>query len=249
MRKSIFLYLNLLPLLVVLVFTLLAVEKEKPGNKIVADLSVDRSYKHMTFLVDDVGERLAGTESIGKAADYIKKELESYGLEARVDRFYMYHSYPGQAALKVIYPETRSLETRPVCHISSTLDEGLTGELIYARAGGYEDYENIEVRDKIILTDMTWSPPRPEKARIAFEKKAKALIIMNWGTSDNPVIQMGAVKSVWGNPTPDNFKLIPQIPVISITRASGEYLKELCSKGKVKVWLRAEATRGCLCGL
>ncbi|NIN92590.1 M28 family peptidase, partial [bacterium] len=81
------------------------------------------------------------------------------------------------------------------------------------------------------------------KARIAFEKKAKALIIMNWGTSDNPVIQMGAVKSVWGNPTPESFKNIPQIPVISITRASGEYLKELCSKGKVKVWLRAEATR------
>jgi len=66
---------------------------------------------------------------------------------------------------------------------------------------------------------------------------------MNWGTSDNPVIQMGAVKSVWGNPMPESFKKIPQITVISITRAAGEYLKELCSKGKVKVWLRADATR------
>jgi len=212
-------------------------------EEIIADLSVDESYKHMTFLVEEVGERLAGTESIEKAAEYIRNELEKYGLDARIDRFPMYHSYPEDAALRVIYPETRVIETKPVCHISSTLEEGLTGELVYAGAGGYEDYENIEVEDKIVLTDMTWSPPRPEKARIAFEKKAKALIIMNWGTSDNPVIQMGAVKSVWGNPTPENFKKIPQITVISITRAAGEYLKELCLKGKVVVWLRAEATR------
>ncbi|NIO48510.1 MAG: M28 family peptidase [Candidatus Aminicenantes bacterium] len=212
-------------------------------KEIRVDLSFEEAYKHMTFLVEEVGERLAGTKSIQKAADYIKKELESYGLEARIDRFPMYHSYPLDAALKVTSPEIRVIKAKPICHISSTHEEGLTGELIYARAGGYEDYKNIEVKDKIVLTDMTWSPPRPEKAKIAFEKKAKALIIMNWGTSDNPVIQMGAVKSVWGNPTPEGFKKIPQIPVISITRASGEYLKELCSKGKVTVWLRAEATR------
>ena len=217
---------------------LAAVERE-----IEADLSVDESYKHLTFLVEEVGQRLAGTKSIEKAADYIRKELESYGLEARIDRFYMYHSNPKYAALRVIYPEDRVIEAKPCCHIASTVEEGLTGELVYAGAGGYEDYQNIEVKDKIVLVDMTWAPPRPEKARIALENEAKALIIMNWGTSDNPVIQMGAIKSVWGNPTPESFKRIPQIPVISITRAAGEYLKELCLKGKVRVWLRAEATR------
>jgi len=217
---------------------LATVEKE-----IEADLSVDESYKHLTFLVEEVGQRLAGTKSIKKAADYINKELEKSGLDARIDRFYMYHSYPVYAALRVISPEDRIIEAKPCCHIPSTLEEGLTGELVYAGAGGYEDYENIEVKDKIVLVDMTWAPPRPEKARIALEKGAKALIIMNWGTSDNPVIQMGAIKSVWGNPTPESFKRIPQIPVISITRAAGESLQELCLKGKVTVWLRAEATR------
>jgi hypothetical protein len=218
-------------------------QSEKFESQITEDLSVDEAYKHMTYLVEEIGERLAGTKSIEKAANYIKGELEKYGLDARIDRFYMYHSYPKTAGLKVIYPETRVIDAKPICHICSTLDEGLTGELVYARTGGYEDYENIEVKDKIVLTDMTWAPPRPEKARIAFQHGAKALIIMNWGTSDNPVIQMGAVKSVWGNPTPENFKKIPQIPVISITRAAGEYLQKLCSKGTVKVWLRAEATR------
>ncbi|KPK78016.1 MAG: hypothetical protein AMJ79_01305 [Phycisphaerae bacterium SM23_30] len=261
-------YSNLHPFLLVIIlsgsltlaFGNKAVEAQSPADKpnqdtprpntssnveqqIQADLSLDESYKHMTFLVEEVGERLAGTKSIARAAGYIKNELESYGLEARIDRFYMYHSYPREAALRVIAPETRVIKARPVCHICSTHPEGLSGELVYAGAGGYEDYENIEVKDKIILTDMTWSPPRPEKARIAYEKKAQALIIMNWGTSDNPVIQMGAVKSVWGNPTPENFQKIPQLPVISITRAAGEYLQQLCTKGEVRVWLAAEATR------
>jgi len=212
-------------------------------DEIQSDLSVDEAYNHMTFLVEEVGERLAGTKSIEKAAVYIKNKLEEYGLESRIDRFPIYHSYPVFASLRLISPENRIIKAKPVCHILSTPEEGITGELVYAAAGGYEDYETIEVKDKIVLTDMTWAPPRPEKARIAFEKEAKALIIMNWGTSDNPVIQMGAVKSVWGNPTPENFKKMPLIPVISITRADGEYLKELCTKGKAHVWLRAEATR------
>jgi hypothetical protein len=48
---------------------------------------------------------------------------------------------------------------------------------------------------------------------------------------------------VWGNPTPESFHRIPQIPVINITRAAGDYLKSLCSKAEVIVWLRADATR------
>ncbi len=213
-------------------------------SEILRNLSVREAYKHMEFLVNEVGERLAGTRQIVKAAEYITSTLRKYGLNAWIDKFYIYHSYPGQAELKIIEPETRTIEAKPCCHISSTLPEGISGELIYVGAGSYEDYKGRDVRDKIVLAEMTWDPPRPEKARIAWELGAKALIIMNWGTIDNPVIQMGAVKSVWGNPTPENWNKMPQIPVISITRAAGEYLKNLVEKyGKVIVWLRAEATR------
>jgi hypothetical protein len=206
-------------------------------------LSVDRAYKHMTFLVEEVGERLAGTESIQKAANYIRDELERCGLEARVDRFPIYQSYPGSAALRVLAPEERSIEALPSCHIPSTLDEGMTGELIYIGAGGYEDYDGLDVRGTIVLADMTWAPPRPEKARIALEHGAKALVILNWGTPDNPTIQRGAIKGVWGNPTPESFQQIPRIPAINVTKAAGEYLKDLCANGRVEVWFRADASQ------
>jgi hypothetical protein len=218
-------------------------EMSEIEKAIKADLSVDKAYEHLTFLVEEVGERLAGTEGIQKAANYIRDKLESYGLEARIDRFPIYHSYPGSAALRVTSPEERVIRALPSCHIPSTLEEGMTGELVYAGAGGYEDYELLEARDKIVLVDMTWAPPRPEKARIALEKGARALIILNWGTPDNPTIQRGAIKGVWGNPTPGSFKRIPRIPAINITKAAGEYLKGLCARGRVEVWFRADATQ------
>ncbi|MEM3828012.1 MAG: M28 family metallopeptidase [Conexivisphaerales archaeon] len=216
---------------------------EDVEKEILNELSPEKAFKHMEFLVNEIGERPAGTKKLKRAAEYIRQELELYKLDAKIDNFYVYHSYPRSAELRVLHPETRVIEAKPCCHIASTLPEGIEGELIYVGAGGYQDYVGKDVRNKIVLVDMTWAPPRPEKARIAYEKRVKAMIIMNWGTTDNPVIQLGAVKSVWGNPTPETFKKIPQITVISITRAAGEYLKSLCLKGDVRVWLRAEATR------
>ena len=37
-----------------------------------SDLSVDEAYNHLTFLVEEVGESLAGTKSIEKAALLVK---------------------------------------------------------------------------------------------------------------------------------------------------------------------------------
>ncbi|MCX8168717.1 MAG: M28 family peptidase [Candidatus Methanomethylicia archaeon] len=209
---------------------------------LIENASVNIALQHMKFLVNEVGERIAGTKEIEKAANYIVNELLKYGLKAYIEKFPIYHSYPKEALLKVLEPEQMLIEAKPCGHISSTLLEGITGELVYVGPGGYDDYKGKKVKGKIVLTEMSWDPPRPEKARIAFEYGAKALIIMNWGSIDNPVIQKGAVKSVWGNPTPEGWNKIPRITVISITRSAGEYLKDLLKKyGKVKIWLYGES--------
>ncbi|MEM3699419.1 MAG: hypothetical protein QXL57_00920 [Candidatus Bathyarchaeia archaeon] len=102
------------------------VEKE-----ILKELSLEEAFKHMEFLVNEIGERPAGTEKMRQAAEYIRKELESYELEARIDNFYIYHSYPINAELRVLHPETRVIHAKPFCHIVSTLPEGIEGELVY----------------------------------------------------------------------------------------------------------------------
>lgn len=211
--------------------------------KLAGEISMANVNETMDFMVNTVGERLSGTEKMRTATEYLCSRLKGYGLDAWIDHFPMYMSYPKDAALKVTSPREIEFEARPVCHIKSTGDEGVAGELIYLGSGGYKDYEGVDPRGKIVLTDMTWSPGRPEKARIAWELGAKALIIMNWGKAENRIIQMGAVKSQWGNPTPQNEDEIVELPVISISRADGEALMELCTQGPVNVWLKANATR------
>ncbi|TDP45908.1 M28 family peptidase [Aminicella lysinilytica] len=207
------------------------------------EISIDNIYKDMSFLVDNVGERLSGTGEMEKATKYICDRLiENTGV-GRIDHFPMYMSYPGEASLELIAPCKERIAARPVCHIDSTPESGLEGEVVYLGSGGYEDYAGIDAKDKIILTDMSWSPARPEKARIACEMGAKALIIMNWGASDSDLIQMGAVKTQWGNPTPYNEKEIIHLTVISISRKDGEWLEKMCSETKVVVNIKAAATR------
>lgn len=212
-------------------------------EKLAEELSLDRMYENMTYLVDEVGERLSGSPQMRKATEFICGKLKEYGVEAHIDHFPMYQSYPKEATLILLAPEKKEIPARPVCHIKSTSAEGLSGELVYLGSGAYEDYEGKDVTGKIVLTDMNWSPGRPEKARIAWEMGAKALIIMNWGKAEDGLIQMGAVKAQWGNPTPDTEKDIVDLTVISISRADGEYLAGLCEKGEVSVHLTAEATR------
>ena len=212
-------------------------------KKLKGEISIDTMYQNMEYLIDQVGERLSGTKEMKKATEYICSKLKEYGIDSRIDHFPMYQSYPGNAELKILSPVDSLIEARPVCHIESTGEEGLEGELLYLGSGAYEDYKEIDVKGKIILTDMNWSPGRPEKARIAWEMGAKALIIMNWGKAEDRLIQMGAVKAQWGNPTPETEKDIVRLTVISISRADGEALIELCSRGSVKVWLKADASR------
>jgi hypothetical protein len=215
------------------------------ARKIISEFSYDHVDKHMRYLVDEVGERLSGTPELKKAAEYIHNVLISQGLNSEIDEFPMYHSFPGEASLTITVPHQEEIPTRPVCHIRSTGSEGVQGELLYLGVGGKNDYKSQNAAGKIVLVDMNWAPARPEKALIAWQQEAAALIIMNWGLPDpaNPVIQMGAVKSQWGNPTPESFADIPDIPVITISRYHGEYLKELCRQGPVHVVLTAEATR------
>ena len=206
-------------------------------------LSVERAFEHIRWLTEEVGERISGTEEERKAAKYLRQVMGDYGLETELQEFEVYNSVPLHAELKVLSPEFRVIEAQAQGHSTSTLPEGVTGELLYLGAGSEADYEGREIKGKIVLAELSYSPPRPEKARLAACHGAKALVIMNWGRDKDPYLPKGAVKAVWGNPTPENFADIPRIPVLGISRAAGEYLKDLLSRSEVHVQLRAECVQ------
>ncbi|MGO4835735.1 M28 family peptidase, partial [Rhizobiaceae sp. 2RAB30] len=117
--------------------------------------------------------------------------------------------------------------------------------MIYVGSGAFSDYEGIDVRGKIILTELSYAPARHEKQRIAALKGAIGAVMMNWGHPENEAVPFGSVKPVWGNPTPQNYEAeMPSIPCIGIARVAGLELKRLCAEGSVEVWFKTYVDNG-----
>ena len=215
----------------------------KMRDKILKDISKEQMMKHVCWMAEEVPQRLSGSEEDRKQTAYVKEYLESCGLEVKVHEFDAYISFPISAKLEILSPKYREIQCTVFAQINSTPPEGIEAELIYTGSGGLEEYEGKDANGKITLVELSYAPPRPEKVRIATEKGAIGQIMVNWGLPEHDSLPLGTVKAIWGNPTVDNFHLMPSIPVIGIKRRDGEYLKELCDKGPVKVRLNAQVIR------
>lgn len=158
--------------------------------------------------------------------------VESYGLESKILEFEAYNSHPGTSKVKIVAPVQKEISSIACCHIESTPVGGADYEVVYLGSGGEEDYVGKDVAGKAVLVEVSYAPATPEKAMLASEHHAAAMICMNWGTAEHELICNRGLKAVWGNPTPESFGKIPQIVGISITRKDGEYLKELCLSGE-----------------
>ena len=99
------------------------------------------NWNYSNYLTQHFPRRISGMGDDRKASEWVAEQFRSFGLEAQVVEYTAYNSNPVSSSLKVLQPETVTLDSRPCCHISSTPDEGVELELLYLGAGGYEDYQ------------------------------------------------------------------------------------------------------------
>lgn len=215
-------------------------------NAILAALSVANVKSHVEHIVNQIPSRLAGSENGRRMAEYSCESLRSIGADAKVISFPGLVSFPHQAECRVIEPSELAIAANTLGHSLNTLEEGLTGEVVYVGPGAFEDYQGKNVAGKIILTELSYTPARQEKQRIAALKGATGAIMMNWGYPDGTALPFGSVKPVWGNPTPENYRAeMPAIPCIGISRAAGLKLAQLCEqRAPVRAWLRTHVENG-----
>ncbi|NIM45571.1 MAG: M28 family peptidase [Nitrososphaeria archaeon] len=202
-------------------------------------LSIEELWKHVNWFAE-LETRLPGSSSELKAVEYIKKTLESYGVSSDILEFDAYVSFPSYGELKIVFPERRLITGKTSLHSAPTGPEGFEGELVYVGDGSFEDYKKVDAKSKIVLAKLSRKVPHAEKNRIAKEYGAVGLVIMNWGPIEKKAIAWNSAKPTWGNPTPESWKEIANMPVLSITREDGEYLKQLCARGSVRVKVRTE---------
>ncbi len=204
-------------------------------------ISKERLLEHIRRMTDIAPQRLSGSEEERKIVSYFKEVLERDKVPVTVHEIDAYVSFPGESTLELISPETRSIPCSTFAQIKPTGEEGIEGEVVYAGQGALDDYKDLDVRGKIVLVELSYSPPRPEKVRIATSQGAIGQIMMNWGLPEHDSLPLGTVKAIWGNPTDEDFRLMPVLPVVGITRGDGERLREMVRGGSVRVRLTARA--------
>jgi hypothetical protein len=67
----------------------------------------------------------------------------------------------------VLTPEEKVLAANTFGHSLEPLPEGLSGDLVYVDSGHFSDYDGKDVTGKITLSELSYSPGRHEKQRIA----------------------------------------------------------------------------------
>jgi len=188
-------------------------------------------------------ERLSGTEEEKRTVDYFREYLNRFEVPVTIHELDGFASFPGDSRLEIRSPEKQDIACSTFAQIASTPDEGIEAELVYVGHGGENDYAGKDARGKIALAELSYTPPRPEKVRIATEKGAVGMIMMNWGLPEHDSLPKGTVKAIWGNPTDQDVHLLPRIPAMGITRLTGNRLADLCGRGPVRVWMQAQARR------
>ncbi len=214
--------------------------------KITEEVSADRIRAHVEKIVTEIPHRAAGSVNGRRMAEYSRDAMKANGLaDVVMHELPAIVSFPEHAEFRVESPTEIAIQANTLGHSINTTEDGLRGEIVDVGGGAFSDYAGKDARGKIILTELSYSPARHEKQRIAGMKGAIGAVMMNWGHPENEAVPFGSVKPVWGNPTPDNVKTeMPTIPCIGIARTAGLKLREMAKKGPVRVWFRTHIENG-----
>lgn len=193
-------------------------------------------------------DRTSGTEGERRAMEYIASSLRAEGIPVEGHEFDAYLSYPIAGAISVVrgqgLPAEIPAKTRAFS--ANTPPDGLTAEVVYVE-GGHDLFRDTEthrrlerapVAGKIVLSEAG----SRRNMQAAQEQGAVAYVHM-W-PSDEDVIHEGIVSPVWGAPTPEVAGAFPRIPILGVTRASGEALKAAAARGPVTLRLHSRTDTG-----
>lgn len=213
--------------------------------RLVDSISIDHMWQNLEKLVE--WDRTSGTQGEYEAVDYVKSVLESYGLPVTIHEYRAYLSYPVSGALSVqLDGETVDLKAKTRAFSANTPPEGLTGEIVSIKGGtnmfqaddAVNQISPETVGGKIVLSESG------SRGSMLAAQEAGALGYVHMWPSDEHVLHEGIVTNVWGTPTPEVEDRVPKIPIITITNADGNRIREALSRGGVTGTLKSVTRTG-----
>lgn len=197
-------------------------------------VDADRMMRDVRFL--STLERHAGTADEAAAFRYIADQCRAAGIEdVREYTFDAFLSFPINGTLTIegigpVKAKTRAFAT-------STDGEEISGEIVFVptRGGtalfsgdGSHDYDDIDVRGKIVISDRG----RPDTILAAGRAGARCHI--HYWASDEDAIHEQITTTIWGTPTPESIGRMPIIPSLGVTRNDGLRIVEAVKAGGLR---------------
>ena len=109
-----------------------------------------RAYEHIQALSVEIGARVSGTEEENSAAEYVRKQLEMYGLHPSVMSFKADNENAVSFRLEILEPAIGEVYSLPLVGTPDTPPEGLSGEIVFAEFP-QEPYVGPHVEGKIVF--------------------------------------------------------------------------------------------------
>jgi len=188
-------------------------------ESILSEVSGEEMMKLLELL--NTLDRNSGSPGEVESLNYIKQQLDQYGVPTTSETFYSYLSWPISGQLEV---DREPIEALTVA-FSATGE--IEGELVFVGRPGlvFESldpsiYDGKEVRGKIVVADGMLTP---QHALLAEQQGAIGLIHIN----DGELLHEMIATTIWGTPTIRSQERIPSIHMLSIKKSDGDRLKAL----------------------
>ncbi len=195
---------------------------EKEEDFLVENVSGKNLMEYTTEIAKWI--RVSGTKEEVESLEYCKKILEGFGYETDLSFHSAFISVPLKAFVELEYPKRISFEALGHSFTPSTPPMGLKAEIVLSTSP--------MVAGKIVLCNGL--PSVDEVARLS-ELGAIGAIF----AQDDYLHNIG-LSPIWGGPHDKTENLMPAIPVVSITRGSGNAIKEEIENNRT--FIRIEST-------
>lgn len=158
--------------------------------------------------------RLSGSDEEYRAFQYAEKQLKSSGFDTHLYKRNAYISLPEYAYLNVNGQTFDSITHS----MAVSTDQEVESELIYVGEGSINDFQQKDVKDKVVIIDGLATPGGVQQAE---KFGVKAAVFINAEYTHEMIVSTN-----WGNPDFNNVDNYPTIPVLSVNYNDGQSILE-----------------------
>ncbi len=199
-----------------------------------------QAYTMLTDICERFGSRMAGTESAEQAEEFVSLLFRSYGFEDVFFQPFTFNQWQrGDVRLRIDTAGT--YVDLPALALAFTPSGNVNASIVDAGNGLINDYNDLDVTDKIVLIHLGLLPGTPSNIKNIHRARKLSLAIAQGAAGCIAVSPVPGGLPVTGSATLDGEMI--RIPAVSISYEEGEKLRASLSRRDARA--RIVTTNSC----